>query len=79
MDTTIKKKIAGIASQTEIAKRMGCTPQTVSLWFKNGVPPKKIRPLCDALNWEITPHEVDPETHPTPTSGIPEDVILAPK
>lgn len=72
MDTTVKKKITGIANQTEIAKRMGYTPQTVSLWFKNDVPLKNIRRLCDVLNWRVTPHEINPLIYPNPTDGLPD-------
>lgn len=74
MNISIKKKIAGIASQTEIAKRMGRTPQTVSLWLNGEVPAKCIRELCEALQWQVTPHEINAYVYPNPTDGLPADV-----
>ncbi|MBU9866785.1 transcriptional regulator [Rahnella aceris] len=70
MEISIKKKIAGIASQTEIAKRMGRTPQTVSLWLKGEVPAKSIRDFCAALGWQVTPHEINPHIYPNANDGM---------
>ncbi|AWK14167.1 YdaS family helix-turn-helix protein [Candidatus Fukatsuia symbiotica] len=73
MNHQIKKRIAGIASQTEIASCLGYEPQTISLWLKNGVPPKKIICLCKVLAWQVTPHELNPNVYPNPTDGLPLD------
>ncbi|HEC1651080.1 hypothetical protein B4902_00710 [Yersinia frederiksenii] len=76
MNTQTKRKIAGIASQTEIARRMEVSPQSVSLWFSGSgaVPPRNIISLCAALNWAITPHEIDHHIYPNPTDGIPSEL-----
>lgn len=71
MDISLKKKIAGIASQTEIAKRMGRTPQMVSLWIKGEVPAKNVREFCAVLDWRVTPHEINPHIYPNATDGLP--------
>ncbi|WGM00650.1 transcriptional regulator [Arsenophonus nasoniae] len=73
MDKNIKNRIAGIASQTEIANFIGHEPQAISSWFKNGVPPKKVLRLCEVLEWQVTPHELRPDIYPNPTDGIPAD------
>lgn len=71
MQDHARLKITGLATQTEIAKRVGVKPQAVSLWIKNGVPPYKVIPFCRALSWDVTPHQVDPELYPNPTDGLP--------
>lgn len=79
MRENIKNKIQSNFSQLEIGRRLGCSQQTVSQWFNGEIPPKRVIPLCELLGWEITPHELRPDLHPTPISGIPEDVILPSK
>lgn len=73
MQDIAKKRITGLANQTTIAKIIGVRPQAVSLWFKNGVPPYKVIPFCEALAWDVTPHQIDPELYPNPTDGLPPD------
>lgn len=68
-DTNIK--ITGLATKSEIARRMGVKPQLVAHWFKQGVPPHRIIPFCAALSWAVTPHQVDPDLYPNPTDGLP--------
>lgn len=71
MTPTTKSKVVGLASQSEIARRLGIKPQTVNLWFKNGVPAQKVLSLCECLCWEITPHEVAPDIYPNTDDGLP--------
>ncbi|MGK8935571.1 transcriptional regulator [Pluralibacter gergoviae] len=75
MRDEIKRKITNSISQAEIGRKMGCAQQTVFGWLRNRVPADRVIPLCELLNWEITPHELRPDLHPTPISGIPEGVI----
>ncbi len=72
-------KITGLASKSEIARRMGVKPQLVAHWFKQGVPPHRVIPFCIALNWAVTPHQVDPALYPNPSDGIPENTPLTQK
>ncbi|EMZ5861529.1 transcriptional regulator [Yersinia enterocolitica] len=71
MEERIKKRIAGIASQTEIASRLGHKPQAIQQWFKNKIPPKKVIPVCEVLLWQVTPHELRPDLYPNPRDGMP--------
>ncbi|MGL9721650.1 transcriptional regulator [Symbiopectobacterium sp.] len=71
MDEQTKKRIYEIASQTEIAHQLGHELQAISLWFKNGVPPKKVINLCKALEWQVTPHELRPDIYPNPMDALP--------
>lgn len=72
----LKKKIAARLSQKEIAAYMNTNQQNISRWLNSRIPAERVIPLCDLLRWEITPHELRPDLHPTPGSGIPEGVIL---
>ncbi|HCR3994162.1 TPA: helix-turn-helix domain-containing protein [Morganella morganii subsp. morganii] len=72
MTPNLKSKIVTLASQSEIARRLGIKPQTVNLWFKNGVPAQKVLSLCECLSWKITPHEVAPEIYPNIADGLPD-------
>ena len=71
LQTTLK--ITGLASKSEIARRLDVKPQLVSYWFKRGVPPHWIIPFCSVLNWVVTPHQIDPQLYPNPTDALPTD------
>ncbi len=71
MTPQVKNKIINLANQSEIARRLGTKPQTVNLWFKNGVPAQKVLSLCECLEWYITPHEIAPEIYPNLHDGLP--------
>jgi len=79
MNEETKVKILDLYTQAEIGRRLDVTQQTVYKWLNKQVPGERVIPLCGALNWEILPHEVRPDLHPTPGSGIPEGVILPSK
>lgn len=81
MGCDLKNKVHSKFSQAELGRRIGLPQQVISRWV-NGqqqVPAERIIPLCSLLDWEVTPHEIRPDLHPTPTSGIPEGVILPQK
>lgn len=51
--------------------------QSVANWItKNSVPSDRVIPLCQMGGWVVTPHELRPDLHPTPVSGIPDGVIV---
>ncbi|ENJ8890977.1 transcriptional regulator [Salmonella enterica] len=56
MNADLKSFICSIMSQTELAKRLGTTPQSVSLWLNSEAPAHRVIPICEALNWKVTPH-----------------------
>lgn len=76
MTPLVKNKINHLANQSEIARRLGTKPQTVNLWFKNGVPAQKVLSLCECLEWRITPHEVAPDIYPNPFDGLPNEASV---
>lgn len=34
-------------------------------------PPEWVIPICEALDWAISPHELRPDIYPNPTDGLP--------
>lgn len=75
----VKKRIMSLTSQAEIGRKLDCAQQTVCQWLNQQIPSGRVIPLCTLLNWQVTPHELRPDLHPTPASGIPEGVILPSK
>lgn len=49
--------IALCDTQAELARRLGVTPMTITLWKRRGVPVDRCRDLEEAVNGEI-PREV---------------------
>ncbi|MGK0735915.1 transcriptional regulator [Yokenella regensburgei] len=77
--TGLDKAILKAGSQYKLARLIGVTPQTLNRWvlrYKGVMPPKRVIPIFEATG--ITPHELRPDIHPTPTSGIPDGVTLPP-
>lgn len=74
MTDDMKEQILQKMTQTEIARSLGCLPQTISLWFKKGVPPKQVLSFCEATNWNVSPHQVRPDIYPNPNDGLPNDI-----
>ncbi|MBZ6702764.1 helix-turn-helix domain-containing protein [Klebsiella pneumoniae] len=71
MNTNLKTIICSIMSQTELAKRLGTTPQTVSLWLNSETPAHRVIPVREALGWKVTPHQMRGDIYPNPTDGLP--------
>ena len=79
MKKEINDLVARRFTQAEIGQRLNVSQQTVFKWLKKQVPSGRVIPLCQLMGWEVTPHELRPDLHPTPISGIPEGVILPKK
>jgi DNA-binding transcriptional regulator YdaS (Cro superfamily) len=78
MKDETKTKITKCYTQVEIGQRLQVSQQTVFKWLKFRVPAERVISLCELLSWSVTPHELRPDLHPTPTSGIPDGVTLPP-
>ena len=64
-----------LVNQTHVAKALGVRSQTVNGWFNHsGVPADRIIPLCEFLDWEVTPHEIDPIVYPNPNDALPNNI-----
>jgi len=71
MVTDLKQTICALMTQTEIANRIGTTSQAVSSWLNNQIPPERVIPLCEVLNWRVTPHQMRNDIYPNSTDGLP--------
>ncbi|HGJ5879642.1 MAG TPA: transcriptional regulator [Arsenophonus nasoniae] len=73
MDIDLQNKIFAITTQSELGRKLGKRPQTISVWFRNRVPAECVFSMAKVLEWQITPHELRPDIYPNPTDGIPAD------
>jgi DNA-binding transcriptional regulator YdaS (Cro superfamily) len=73
------KAVRSIGSVSAVSRKFGFkSPQSVFNWIiRNRVPSERVIKLCEMGNWTVTPHELRPDLHPTPTSGIPEKDIAS--
>lgn len=39
-------------------------------------PAEYVIPICDALEWRMTPHELRPDLYPHPTDGMPKSASI---
>lgn len=58
----IQKAVAAAGSQSELARRIGVSPQAVQQWVERGcVPPRRV-PMVAAVTG-VSPHMLNPESH----------------
>ncbi|EAB9445624.1 Cro/Cl family transcriptional regulator [Salmonella enterica subsp. diarizonae] len=74
MEKQLQLKILSIMSQSELGRRLGKKPQTISGWFKNRVPAEEVLPASFALGFKVSPHELRPDKYPNPTDAIPPEL-----
>lgn len=69
-----EKAVRSIGSVSAVARKFGFkSSQSVANWIiRNKVPSERVITLCEFGDWKVTPHELRPDLHPTPTSGIPD-------
>ncbi|CAH6103203.1 transcriptional regulator [Citrobacter koseri] len=73
MNDGVRARLISLTSQRAIAKHIGITPQAVNQWFnKPSIPPRFVIPICELVDWEVTPHEIRPDLYPGIKDGIPE-------
>lgn len=46
--------------------------QAVGLWYVDGVPGERVLPLCRAVDFKVTPHQLRPDMWPHPEDGLPD-------
>lgn len=83
MNTTYQnvteKAVRTIGSVSAVARKFGFkSSQSVANWIiRNKVPGERVISLCEFGGWVVTPHELRPDLHPTPSSGIPDKAIAS--
>lgn len=71
----------------EIIKKHGCASlakklgeknvQIINNWARRGVPLERVVDFCEAVNYEVTPHNLYPKNYPNPNDGLPEHLRAA--
>ncbi|HCM62077.1 MAG TPA: hypothetical protein DIT05_05960 [Morganella sp. (in: Bacteria)] len=69
MKDETKSKISDSYTQAEIGKKLHVSQQTVFKWLNRRVPAERVIPLCELMNWQITPHDLRPDLYPHPADG----------
>ncbi|HHS0285920.1 TPA: transcriptional regulator [Salmonella enterica subsp. enterica serovar Muenchen] len=78
--TGLDKAIQRMGNQRRLALALNMRPSSLNKWvhqYRGRVPPERLIQIYQLTG--VTPHELRPDLHPTPTSGIPEDVITEAK
>lgn len=71
----IQNIIQMAGGQTALAKAIGLKQGHVSYWVKAGkIPTDHIIAVSGAVNWRITPHQLNPLAYPNPNDGLPPEV-----
>lgn len=64
-------KLAG--SQQALAEKIGGGQSRISQMFTRGrVAAEAVRPIAEAVGWQVTPHQLRPDLYPHPEDGLPE-------
>lgn len=71
---TLRTTIKTQGGTGQVSRRMGVKQARLCNWLARGsIPPKRIIPLCRALFWAATPHQIRPDLYPHPTDGMAAD------
>jgi DNA-binding transcriptional regulator YdaS (Cro superfamily) len=75
----LDKAISAAGGKRRLADALDIKPSSLSRWihrYHGRVPVGRLIQIYELTG--VTPHELRPDLHPTPTSGIPEkDIALA--
>lgn len=74
--TGLDKAITAAGNQGKLASLLGISTQSVNRWkkkYKGVIPPDRVIQVFSVTG--VTPHELRPDLHPTPTSGIPDNTL----
>lgn len=68
------KVIELAGGQSALAKAIGLKQGHIYYWMKTGrIPGDHVLAVCEAVSFEVTPHELRPDIYPNPTDGLPVD------
>lgn len=74
MKTPLEKIIDIADGQIGLHRLTGIKQSTISAWlnrFNHQVGTIYVIKVCEAVNFEITPHELRPDIYPHPQDGLP--------
>lgn len=71
----LEKAIKAAGSQQALAKLVGGVQTRISEWKRAGrVAAGSVIPVCAAVDWVVTPHELRPDLYPHPDDGLPAEL-----
>lgn len=69
----LERAISVAGGQSELAARLKVTPQAIQQWAARGLAPaRRVVQIAAAVDFKVTPHELDPALYPRPGDGMPE-------
>ncbi len=68
---TLETAIDHAGSQQKLAEQVGVTQQAISKWLRDGISADFVIPVARAVDFAVTPHDLDPELYPHPEDGLP--------
>jgi len=74
-ESPLQKAIRIAGGQDKLGKRFGKGQYLVSTWVvRNGgrVSADFVLKVSEAVEWQVTPHELRPDLYPHPQDGLPE-------
>lgn len=80
MKENLKKLIDLIGGQSALASSLKSETRPVTQahvwkWLNttvDGIPAEHVIKACEAIGWEVTPHELRPDLYPHPQDGLPD-------
>ncbi|MCU6199083.1 helix-turn-helix domain-containing protein [Citrobacter cronae] len=76
----LQRAIDAAGSTKKFAQAIGISEQAVGKWknkYQGRIPADRVQQVY--LLTGVTPHELRPDLHPTPTSGIPDNTSIPQK
>ncbi|WP_430415797.1 transcriptional regulator [Marinobacter adhaerens] len=69
----LKKAIEIAGNQTSLGKLVGLSQPYIWNWLNRdqSIPAEYVIPVAQAIDWQVTPHELRPDIYPNPTDGLP--------
>lgn len=68
----LEKAIKHAGSQQALAGLIGGAQTRISEWKRSGqVAAGSVIPVCAAVEWVVTPHQLRPDIYPHPDDGLP--------
>jgi DNA-binding transcriptional regulator YdaS (Cro superfamily) len=60
-------------TQRQLAEQLKVTQGLIYQWLSGHrqVSAEKVLAVCEATDWQVTPHELRPDIYPNPTDGLP--------
>ena len=70
---TLRKAVELAGGQTALATKLGTRQSTVNSWLRRGrgIPADQVLDVAEAIDYQLTPHELRPDVYPYADDGLP--------